>query len=330
MNMIPLKIALHGLIALVPTSDPGGLNHMTALLVNDQMSHGAECADAHHPMLKFLAAKNSECGNANCTSIGNQCLCGEAALGNKEIRIKIPSSSVGDMPFLGGTFPANPLPSKKEEAGSFAYIANFSQMPFSQTLNPDYLMGQPSKDALKNLFARLSFDFGTMTACSLARRDDGGDSNIHGMSFRRLHDPSQKNEYSQALAQKVIAEIKVPDLQSGGQPVTIEISDFGGGNKHDIDLMARPDAYRIDVSNQPAAPLDRDAPCDDGVARHFSMFYELAQNPPAPSERLLPHVKRTQFMNEIVNGEKVDPDVCLDPNFGLLDRPICPMVTFNP
>jgi hypothetical protein len=162
-----------------------------------------------------------------------------------------------------------------------------------------------------------------LTACALATREDGGEANVHAMSFRKLHDPSASDEVSYALAQKVVAELTIPEAGPGGQIVKLHISDLGGGNDHSITLSAAIDGYKIDVSNDTVG-LDRDDPCDDGVARHFAHFYDLSTNPQTPP--LLPHVRLTQFKSSI----PLQPTVCKDNTFQVGNRPICPMATFNP
>jgi hypothetical protein len=161
----------------------------------------------------------------------------------------------------------------------------------------------------------------TVTSCSLATREDAGEANAHLFSFRKLHDKSQKDEMSQALAQRVIAELTVTTGQ-----VRLHIKDFNDATDHPITLLAGSAGYKIDFANEPDFPLERDSPCDDGVARHFAMFYDLAQNPPDVAQRMLPHVRFTQSKNE----KSLRPPVCDDPTFALFDRPICPMASFNP
>jgi hypothetical protein len=166
----------------------------------------------------------------------------------------------------------------------------------------------------------------SITACSLATRQDGGEANVHAMSFRKLGDPSDSGDIGYALAEMVVTELAVPD----GGTVKLHISDFGGANDHEMSLASetvqpsRDIIYKVRLSNEPKAPLSYDDTCDDGVARHFSHFYELAENPAGPP--LIPHVRLTQFKSSI----PLQPRICKDLSFALSDRPICPMVTFNP
>lgn len=327
MSSIALRIVLHGLIALVPTTDSNGVNHMTALLVNGLEPHGIDerCTSIHRPMLRFLAAETGECVDADCEISGNQCTCREMALTGKHISIDITPVPVSASQRLTSSPPINRLPTNKSEAASFSYIANLAQAPFGLSLNQEYLGAAPPE----HLLARMKFPFNSITSCALAAREDGGDAHVHEMSYRKLHDPSLKTDTSQALAQRVITELAIPDGNGSEEPqVILRISNFGDPEMdgHKIRLLPGASGYRIEISNQPPRFLDRDDPCNDGVARHFAMFYELADGAIPLSERLLPHVR---FATS-VNRASIQPEVCNELVFALMDRPICPMATFNP
>jgi len=334
MSSIPLRIALHGLIALVPTLDPtSGANRMTALLVDGRTANAAECMSEHHPRLDVVAAHNAECPTGiGCRSNGSHCICeynsntGTDPLFGKEIFLTIQPTPTSAAAKPKSDLPAHSLPADEDEASNFSYVANMSQTPFGLTINPDYLADSPAASSRANLVTRMQVPYQTVAACDLATRPDGGGANVHAMSFRTLHNPSKAGEMSYALAQLVVAKIDVPDATPAAQVVTLHIKDLGdlaGTTDAPITLLAASDGYKIEVSNEPAGPLNFDTPCDDGVARHFTHFYDLAQNP--PDVRLLPHVRFTQFED----ADSIDPIVCKDPTFQLMNRPICPMATFN-
>lgn len=318
MASIPLRIILQGLMALVPTTDPAGVNHMTALLVDGRMAHAAECPLEHHPALSFLARRSAECIQANCTAIGNECRCPENVLVRKQITLGF-NPEVNFETQRPNNSPVKGLPANRDEAADFSYVANLSQAPFGLTLNPDYLTNHPAA----NLLARMVVPLQAVTACALAAREDAGESFAHSMSFRKLHDPSTKTDMNQALAQLVIVQLDVP---ADGTEVSLHVSDLDGGNDQAIALLPGSRGYKIDLSNQPRELLDRDDPCNDGVARHFAMFYDLAQGVVAPSKRLLPHVRFTQSKSL----DELKPVICDERFLGFMDRPMCPMATFNP
>jgi hypothetical protein len=95
-------------------------------------------------------------------------------------------------------------------------------------------------------------------------------------------------------------------------------------------LAAGANGYLVNLSNEPDE-LDRGDPCDDGIARHFAHFYDLAENPPDWDRRQVPHVRFTQGMR--ISGFDPDPataeaEECKNLTFTLMDRPICPMGSF--
>jgi hypothetical protein len=330
MSAIPLKIFLHGLIALVPTTDQG-VNNMTALLVDGRMPMQEQCMVEHHPQLTFFVAHTADCVSVpGCTVSVDRCTCrhdtakGVDPLSGKQIWLDILPQATLAPGNPKGALPDHALPNDSAEAGSFAYVANLSQPPLGLAVDPIYLASNPSPAARTHMVARMKVPYNSLTSCALATREDGGETNVHSLSFRKLHTQSQSGEVSYAMAQKVIAELTVPDGGTAGQTVKLHISDFGGTNDHSFTLKPGPDAYRIDLGNDPETALDRDDPCDDGVARHFMHFYDLALT--VPAEELLPHVRFTQFKN----AASLQPDTCKDPVFGLEDRPICPLVSFNP
>jgi hypothetical protein len=342
MSTIPLKIFVHGLVALVPTAIPG---HMAALLVDGRMPMQEQCMMEHHPQLSFFVGESADCISVpGCSLSGNQCTCKHTAnldpIVGKQIYLEVhPDPTFAPDKPASAPPPGDPqssllsLPVSKDQASSFPYVASLVQKPFNLTLNPIYLADNPTQIARDHLVARMDVPYAkdaqsgidNLTACALATREDGGLAYVHSMSFRKLHVQSAPDDPNYALAQKVIAVFDVPDAPLGKQIVKLHIRNFDGTNDHAFTLLAGPDAYRIDVGNDPDAPLDRDDPCDDGVARHFMHFYDLANEVTAPADRLYPHVKFTKH----VKMDDVKPAVCDDPIFGLANRPICPLVTFN-
>lgn len=329
MVSIPLKILIHGLIALVPATDPSGAK-ITALLVDGRTANAAECMTEHHPRLAIVT-QDAECIAAGCNAIGGgACDCaydkdaGKDPLVGKQIWLEISPSPNLATARPNSSLPDHGLPEDSREASSFSYVANLSQEPFGLNVDPKYLAPNPPPEARAHLVARMEAPYASVTACSLATREDGGQANVHTMSFRKLHEPSDSGDVSYALAQMVVAELVVPD----GGSVKLHISDFGGANDHSMMLASQVfssgNIYKIDLSNEAAAPLSYDDPCDDGVARHFSHFYDFADN--STGSRLLPHVRFTQFRSAV----PLQPRACKDPTFELSNRPICPLVTFNP
>jgi hypothetical protein len=335
MAAVPLKILIHGLIALVPTTDTSGVHRMTALLVDGRMSpqsHEEACMSDHHPKLQFFVEEPRECLAVDgCDVTGNLCTCAydpdrettPDPLVGKQIRLEILPLPVLATEKPGNSLPERSLPGDSQEAGKISYVANLSQKPFDLTVDPDYLIPNPTAEARAHVVTRMEIPYKDITACNLATREDGGEANVHAMSLRPLHSASDSGEVSYAMAERVVAELIVPDSGDGGQIVKLHISDLGGENDHSMALQAGSDAYRIDISND-AIPLGYDDPCDDGVGRHFAHYFALALDP--TDDLPIPHVRPTQFRS----ATPLQPATCKDPVFDIESRPICPMAIFNP
>ena len=197
-------------------------------------------------------------------------------------------------------------------------MPNVSRQPFGLTLDPAYLDPIPPK----NLLARMDFSFNRVTACALYRREDTGVFNVHEVSFHRLHQEGAEGDASQAVAQMVMARLDIPDGPS--QKVTLKISSRDQLDVKSLELMAESDGYMIDLSNEVVA-LRPDAPCDDGVGRHFAFFYEFAKNAPPSADRLIPHLRPTRW----ISSKDLTPEECKMPSLAAMDRPMCPMASFD-
>jgi hypothetical protein len=127
----------------------------------------------------------------------------------------------------------------------------------------------------------------------------------------------------------VVARLTIPDAAAGQQSVTLHLRDFGGAGDHAFLLLPGSQGYRVDLAND-TDPLDPDDPCDDGVARHFAHYQDLAENPPLWTNRLLPHVKFTVWKPRgSVTPQDPSQDPCSLPSFHLNDRPACPLASFD-
>ena len=320
MSATTLTIVLQGLLALVPNNEPGGTNQMTVLMLDGNHSHGIECMKPHTPELRVLA-DNTECGAAECTANEGLCICDQSILERKDVWLEIQPNPDPPRQTLP-TSPPRPIPRNRLEAEDIGYIANMAQPPFNLHLNPQYLAPVPPL----NLFARLQFPFDTVTSCSLSKRSDGGDANIHSMGFRRLHLDWNKREFDQAMAQMVVASVTIPDTGADKPKVVLHLKSFGSPSDATITLQPDSIGYLVEFFNNTTV-LPLDDPCDDGIARHFAMYYELAQNPPAPEDQLIPHLRLTEFR---CCAEALLPLACLRPLSSPLDHPICPLAIFNP
>jgi hypothetical protein len=314
---------LHGLIALAPHPDPSGNHFMTALLIDGRAESAMPCMAPHNPKLTFTVpeATQIQCINAGCDLTGLECDCTDA-LTSKQIFLKITPAPDLSTPLPDNTSPLPELPGTVTAAGDISYIANLSLPPFGQVLNPSYLN---SSSPPQNLLARMEIPFHTITACALAAREDKGESHIQPFSFHKLHVRGALTEASQAIAQVAVAQVDVPDGGGGPQQVILHISDFDGNHDHSIVLDQGDGGYMIELSNDTTV-LNRDDACEDGVGRHFGLYYDLAMTPPTMADRLIPHARFTDGLKV----ENFTPPVCVMLDFDPMDRPVCPIAMFKP
>lgn len=334
MDSIAVKIMIHGLIALAPSANTNDTNHITALVLDARMPHGAECVTEHRPRLLFHVVKTPEsmgnCARAGCELNEDECVCTDS-LSRKKIWLQLTPPILLSSTQAAGTNPlaeslseeeeivnAQGLPPSGEASGDLFYLANLTKSPFDAKLNMEYLAPDPK---VSNLFARMEVPFTRLTACSLAKREDRGKFYVLPLSFRALRARSSENDKFQAVAQMVLARFDIDQ----DREIDLYISDFNGDSPLAMRLARGAHGYMINLSNEPDE-LERGDACDDGVARHFAHFYEFAEDPPAWSDRLIPHVR---FVSGLEASQAQHPE-CLDPTFDFMDRPICPMASFLP
>jgi hypothetical protein len=318
MSSIALRVVLHGLMALVP-DNPAKASTLTALVVNASNPPAMECMALHTPTINFntsqaacLAAKSA----AGCR-VENGCTCD--ALTGKEITITITPTST-PAPVTLSKSPPHPLP-QPNEVGDFSYVLNLAQPPFNLTLDPQYLGQKPD---VSKLAARMIIPFDGIATCSLVKREDAADFNVHTVALRELGVQGTKDESTQAAASRVET---VLTLAQDSLIVTLHIHNFDGTDDHPLVLQPSAEQnpeFLIELTSEPKPDLHRDDPCDDGVGRHFDLFYGLAK-PPLPTVHLIPHVRLTQHQP----ATPAPPfPMCRIPK-AAIERPICPMASFT-
>jgi hypothetical protein len=209
--------------------------------------------------------------------------------------------------------PQRSIPFDQSDATDFSYIANVAQPPINMIINPEVFSPMPPS----SLAVRMNLPFESVSACSLVTDEDDG---VIAMGFRQIGAHEQGGEVSQALAQSAIVKFMAPK----NEPVTITIRDFDGSNAYILRLRAGADGYYIELSNNRELPLSVDDPCADGIGRDFAFFFDLAQNPPAWKDRLIPYATQRKSAREVNSPE------CAQLILGVKQRPICPMASFNP
>lgn len=328
MATIPIRIILHGLIALVPQNGPDGAT-MTALLVNTRHPPAdMECHDEHFPRIKFPTTAQECTAVAQCElEDEGLCLC---SLFRQEISI-LPQATRN--PVVLQRTPPRSLPFDRASAGDFAYVANLSAMGY--TLDPAFLPTDPAVAPPAALAARFRFPFDTAAACDLAtRRDDGADY-VHATNMRPLGREEERNETSQAVAQRVETTVAIDVNIAGGQRLKLRLNPFPGqaGSVHEFMLPVDLAEVEIELSNERSDErrthfMVPDQICDDGIGRDFAFFYDLVQNKPAVwNDRPLPHIKYS-VSKSFADLDMRTGGLCRRMKV-TMSRPICPMASFN-
>lgn len=331
MSPILLRIVLHGMIALVPFDSATNANRMTALLVDahafpadvDPVLHpGAlplgfeQCFVPHMPMLSVKTKTAQECvAVRGCRIESNLCNC---MLSRQDLSLEVTPALNLAMRSLDSPHGSFPLPFDQNEAASFRYIGNLTEK-LNQQLDPRFLDTVPPNA----LVARMAFPFESAVSCSLALRSDEGSRNVHALSFRTVGTLEGPGEVSQALAQQVVSTLTIPEQAT----IAIRVKDFATGTEQLLNLDPTANGYRIDLSNMRETEMLIDDPCDDGIARDFAFFYELALNKPAWKDRKVPHIKLSRWKS----SSDLDPKDCIAVrDHAPSSRPICPMGSFAP
>jgi hypothetical protein len=327
--MTPLVIMIHGLIALVPMSTASGVDHMTALMVNALSQPGDmdQCFARHTPILEFPITDTggASCIEAGCTVNVDTCQCDFSKTPRKQVELAItpPLSTVPHAPF--NPAPQSALPFDSNAAADLAYLVNLSRPPLNGKLNPDVLSADPAK-VPNAVIARMYFPFDSVTPCSLAVSSDEGSDQVHTLAFRPNHGDEKAGELEQALAQRAVASVNIPD----GAQVAVKISDFDGTNAH---LVALVTTLNI-INNKPEYMImihdDRDSlaiddACENGVGRDFAFFYDLTLSPPSWKDRPVPHVKYGHWKS----ARDVEVTFCSEHPKAMTSRPICAMAIIN-
>src|SRR3982750_678657 len=303
MSPIILRIVLHGLVALVPVDSATSANQMKALLVDahafpsevDPVLHPnelpvgyAHCFVPHMPMLTVDANDPNQCRAVPGCKINPTTFSCECMLSRQDVTLEVTPALNLQMRNLNSPPTRLPLPFDVIEAASFHYVANLTTS-LNQQLDPHFLDTVPPDI----LAARMTFPFDSVTSCALAVRSEEGGRNVHALSFQAAGILEKSGDPSQALAQQVVSTLPIPD----GASVVIKVRDFASSTELPIVLAPNADGsgYRIELSNMRKEDTLVDDPCDDGIARDFAFFYELALNKPPGKERRVPQIKMTNW-----------------------------------
>lgn len=298
-----LRILFSGLIVFVPSQD--GQKLEVFLLNVDHAHHLSDgtALPSHKPLLLARAgACSGDCPSRDSaiaqyiyadrsTSVALDSLesavsgGGAWLLDGSELSVQKGNSSDPALPALvlrtnvrgssGGVLKSIPTTSTERE--DFSWIADLDQICADCSLDPAIHDTVPPG----LIAARFTLRTGTVSTYSVARIG----SYVTPANFKRLDGSGSASSYSQAVASWVGADVTI-----SGATVKISEAKFNGDPGRSMTLT--PDSNglaEVAVLNLPPfvppASSINDAP---QVGKHFEMYYDLAETPPAIETRLVP------------------------------------------
>jgi hypothetical protein len=174
------------------------------------------------------------------------------------------------------------LPQTPEESKDFSWIADLSKIdPDLGTVDPDVLAERPQKGLI---VGRLQLTAGEVSTYRLV----GVDDQVFPLGFRTLKGESAKASYSQALAEWVVAEIKVK-----GDAVRLVERRFDGKAGRTMTIKPENSVVELALLNIAQGHAEPAAHAMDPVAtvgKHFEIFYGLSSTPPSTFSRPVPQI----------------------------------------
>lgn len=348
MNTFVLRILFSGLMAFIPNENG---TEVTVLLLNTAHYHTSDGA-AMPPHKAYLIARAGNCSgscvNDDTTiaadifrdlsssaaldsltdSLGN----GSAwAIAGSDIVVQ-KSSGAANLPSLtirNGVRGTDIIPTTSTERQDFSWIPALVPLCANGcTIDSSVLDTVPPGIVA----ARFKINSGDLYTWSVTRTG----SNVAPVQFKRLDGTGSASSYVQAIASWVGLDIEVTGNSidfvetkydnSTGRTMTLSPDSSG---KVEVAVMNLPPSI-------PPATSNNDAP---QVGKHFEMYYELLENPPARETRLVPRVASGTSVPE-VTWSSVHPSTTVtsellnrlrfEPGRSLYDRSLCPPVTPEP
>ncbi len=353
MSTFVLRILFSGLMAFIPNENG---TEVTVLLLNADHYHTSDGAamQPHKPMIFVRPGSCSgDCVDDDTdiagyifrdqsSSVALDSLAYALGTGSawifagSDIRVQ-KSSGAADLPALTlrddvrGTVNGQPqiVPTTSTERGDFSWIAKLQQLCGSGcTLDSDVFDNVPPGIVA----ARFTLTSGDVYTYSIARLG----SDLTPVRFNRLDGTGSTSSYVQAMASWVGADIEV----TGSTVDFVETRHDGGTGRT---MTVGPDSsgkVEVAVLNVPPfvppATSNNDAP---QVGKHFEMYYELLETPPARETRLVPRAGAPSGTTvPQVSWSSVHPSSAiesvllnrlrLEPGRSLYERTICPPATY--
>lgn len=305
MNFL-LRILFSGMIVFVPSEDR---TEVTVLLLNVDHSHHASdgtALDHHNPVLVARAgnctgqctkrdltvakALFSDKTNTQAQDALEQAAAGGGAwpLSGSDLSLRKGSTNAADLPALvlrdnvRAVINGQPslIPTTSLEREDYSWISDMRQLCTATSCGLDpSLFGSTPPTGL--VAARFKLRSGKLFTYAIARIG----SDVTPVHFERLDGQGSPSAYSQAVTTWAAADITIT-----GDDVELVEASFNGGTGRSMKL--EPDEngkVEIAVLNLPSfVPPATSANPAPGVGKHFEMYYDLQDNPPAVETRLVP------------------------------------------
>lgn len=352
MNTLLVKILFSGLMAFVPSQDGSEITVLLLKVPHAYHTSDGAAMEQHNPAVIARAGScvgdcpreqafasilfPDKSASAALTALETAVDGGAAwQLSASDISVRKASTTAANLPALSivnnvrGTVNGQPqaIPTTATSREDYSWIANVPSLCSGCTLNSAVLGSNPPSSLIA---ARFKIKNGTVKTYSVARLGN----NVAPIEFKRLDGTGSTSSYAQALASWVVTEIAVT-----GDAIEIVEDKFDATSGRTMKLS--PDAngvVELAVLNlpsfEPPATSNNDAP---QVGKHFEIFYELFDTPPAEEARLVPRAANPasfaevswslvhpndQIWSDLLNGLR------LNVGRGPYNRLICPIGGF--
>lgn len=222
------------------------------------------------------------------------------------------------------------IPTTSAEREDYTWLAHLSEICPNCGFDDSVLDTTPPTGLVA---ARFRLTSGKVFTYSVARIGN----NVTPVHFKRLDGSGSASSYTQAIATFMGADIEV----SGS---SIDIVESKWDNSTGRTMTLTPDENdRIELAVLNLPPLVPVAPSGTpGVGKHFERYFEITDNPPSASARLVPNagVAPGGPSYDTVTWSSVHPNTALwsdllaairlNPNRSQYDTLLCPPATPNP
>jgi len=348
-----VHIFFTGLIAFVPSNDG---RELTVLLPQISQAHTASDHSVIEPHQALLLARAAQC-KGDCRnedpeiagilfpdkpqstareSLSQALLQGAAwRLDGSELFIRTKGSNLKASTPLKIHRDLRPSPEGRPEtipgsatdAKDFSWVAELGRIvPGSGVVDPALLQRTPPAGRIA---ARLKLRSGEVWTYRVIKL--GGET--LPMRFQTLDGSGAETGYSQAIADLVMAEIRIPDAE-----VEFVASRFVGGKERTIKLAPENGLLEIALLNVPTSHFDPHTAAGGAQdlpepGKHFELYYDLAKDKPMARPVPFPvspaPATRPPAGQQDKVGSKLLDGLRFGQSYGIYERIICPLAQLS-